>query len=134
MDTRSKHSTTLTIYRALKQSITFSPYLSIMHSRKLRNAIAKLRLSSHNLCIETGCHRNIVQENRTCVFCNLNDLEDEYHFTLICPVYINIRKQYIQKYFYDKLSVHKYITLLNSTTLYVIKSFKLRDSPVNQID
>ena len=113
-----------------------------MYGRKLRNAIAKLRLSSHNLCIETGGHRNIARENRTCVLCDLNDLENEYHFTLVCPVYINIRRQYIQKYFYDKPSVYKYITLLNSTkpkvlnnlALYIIKSFKLRDSLVNQID
>ena len=53
-------STTLTIYRELKQSITISPYLSIMRSRKLRNAIDKMRLSSHNSYIETGRHRNIV--------------------------------------------------------------------------
>ena len=91
MGTRINISTTLTIYREFKQSITTSPYLLIMHSRKLRNANSKLRLSSHNLCIETGRHRNIDRENRTCVFCDLNDLEDEYHFTLVCPVYINIR-------------------------------------------
>ena len=64
--------------------------------------------------------------------CNLNELEDEYHFTLISPVYNDLRKQYIHKYFHVRPSVAKFITVLNSNKLkslnnfavYVIKSFK----------
>ena len=118
-----------------------SSYLIKMQNRKFRNALAKLRLSSHSLNIETGRHRNIDRSNRKCSACNLNDIEDEFHFTLICSAYENLRKQYIDKYFYTRPSVYKFITLINSVklkvlnnlALYVIKSFKLRDSLINVI-
>ena len=134
-------SQSLAICREVKQSFEMSSYLVKMQNRKFRNALAKLRLSLHQLSIETGRHRNIDRPNRKCTVCNLNDIEDEFHFTLICPAYEDLRKQYIPKYFYPRPSVYKFITLLNSTklkllnnlALYVIKSFKLRDSLINVI-
>ena len=135
-------SESLTLYKELKQSFEMSPYLIILQNRELKRAISKLRLSSHPLNIETGRHRRIGRidrSNRKCTLCNLNDIEDEFHFTLICPAYENIRKQYIDKYFYNRPSVYKFIILLNSVkpkvlknlALYIIKSFKLRDSLIN---
>ena len=50
-------SSSLNIYRELKQSFTPSPYLLIMRNKNFRNAIANLRLSSHHLNIELGRHR-----------------------------------------------------------------------------
>ena len=134
-------SQSLAIYRDVKQSFEMSSYSVKMQNRKFRNALAKLRLSSHQLSIETGRHRNIDRPNRKCTVCNLNDIEDEFHFTVICPAYEDLRKQYIPKYFYTRPSLYKFITLLNSTKLkllnnldlYVIKSFKLRDSLINAI-
>lgn len=132
-------SSSLHIYKELKTSLEMSHYLLIIQNKKLRNALAKLRLSSHQLYIETGRHRNITRADRKCVLCNLNDIEDEVHFTLICPAYADLRNQYIQNYFYQRPSVHKYIVLLNSTkqkvlknlAIYVIKAFKLRDNLLN---
>ena len=134
-------SQSMAIYREVKQLFEMSSNLVKIQNRKFRNAIAKLRLSSHQLSIETGRHRNIDRPNRKCTVCNLNDIEDEFHFTLICPAYEDLRKQYIPKYFCTRPSVYKFITLLNSTklkllnnlALYVIKSFKLRDSLKNVI-
>lgn len=132
-------SSSLLIYRELKSSFEISQYLVIIQNRKLRNALAKLRLSSHQLCIETGRHRNIERVDRKCIVCNLNDIEDEVHFTLMCPAYADLRRQYIHNYFYNRPSVHKYTVLLNSSkltvlknlALYVIKAFKLRDNLLN---
>ena len=132
-------SSPLYIYKEMKQVYEMSPYLSILKSKKLRNAISKLRLSSHSLYIEKGRHRDVARNDRKCTLCRLNDIEDEYHFTLICPVYNDLRKEYLQKYFYVKPSVNKYITLMNSSKLktlknlatYIIKGFKLRDTIVN---
>ena len=134
-------SSSLNIYRELKQSFTPSPYLLIMKNKNFRNAIAKLRLSSHHLNIELGRHRNIERAERKCTLCNLNDLEDEFHFTLVCPIYNDLRQQYLQKYFHVRPSVAKFITILNSDRLkilnnfatYIIKSFKLRQNLLNQI-
>lgn len=125
----------------MKETFEISPYLLTVNNKKFRNAIAKLRLSSHQLNIETGRHRNIERLDRKCTLCNRNELEDEYHFTLICPVYSDLRKEYLQRYYYIKPSVMKFITLLNSSkrkllynlAIYIIKSFKLRNSLFNDI-
>ena len=116
------------------------PYLLLIKKRKFRNAITKLCLSSHQLNIETGRHRNIERLDRKCKICNLGDLEDEYHFTLVCQAYDDLRKQYVPKFYYDKPSVFKFISLLNSTklkilnnlALYIIKSFELRNTLINE--
>ena len=92
------------MYKEVKRTFEMSSYLIKMQNRMFRNALAKLRLSSHSLNIETGRHRNIDRSNRKCSACNLNDIEDEFHFTLICTAYENLRKQYIDKYFYTRPS------------------------------
>ena len=66
----------------------------------------------------------------------MNDLEDEYHFVLVCPVYADLRKKYIKKYFYKKRSVHKFIELmstknnsiLKNLSKFVLEAFKCRSS------
>ena len=46
--------------------------------------------------------------------CNLNDVEDEYHFILKCPYYNDLRLQYIKPYFCNRPSVFKLTKLLGS--------------------
>ena len=40
------------------------------------------------------------------------DIEDEYHFILICPTYRDIRKKFIKKYYWSNPSLYK-VQLLN---------------------
>ena len=54
--------------------------------------IGKLWLSSHNLAIENGRFTNISRWNRIFKYCHTNDIEDEMHFILICPVFQGWRK------------------------------------------
>ena len=132
-------SSSLTLYKEVKQNFELSTYLKIINNKKLRNALAKLRRSSHHLNIETGRHRNIERSQRKCILCNSQDLEDEYHFPLICPAYSDLRKVYIQNYFYVKPSMFKFIELLNSTrpkilknnALFIVKAFEVRQSSLN---
>ena len=117
-----------------------SSYLLTVKNIKFRNIIAKLRLSLHQLCIETGRHTGIERTERKCVLCDLNDIENEYHFVCRCPVYYNLRRQYLQKYFYVRPSVYKFIASLNSSkskvlnnlALYLMKANKLRENLSNQ--
>jgi len=77
-------SSVLCTYRLFKNDFYFPTYLDCV-PRKTRVAITKLRLSSHQLRVETGGYAS----NRTphneiyCLMCNSIDLEDEYHFLLI---------------------------------------------------
>ena len=55
-------SAPLVMYREMKTIFEISPYLLIVRSKKFRNAIAKLPLSSHHLNIEkrsTQKHRKV---------------------------------------------------------------------------
>ena len=107
-------STSLILYKELKPVFERSLYLDVIDNKKHRNIIAKIRLSSHNLLIETGRHYSISRNERKCALCNLNDLEDEYHFILKCPFYLEERTKYISSYFSVRPSMHKFLTLLNS--------------------
>ena len=124
----------LSLYRNLKTDYRPAPYLYRVLNRKYRNAIAKLRLSSHRLFIETGRYTGVPRDERKCVYCELNDIEDEYHFVLRCSKYQILRHQYIPRYFTINPSMFKFLELLNSNKLktlnklavFIIKAFQLR--------
>ena len=46
--------------------------------------------------------------------CDLNDIEEEFHFVLVRPKYLILRKKYIKPYFFKKQSVYKLCQLLSS--------------------
>ena len=100
-------STSLQLYKEIKSTIDICSYLNKLTNIKYRKAISKIRLSSHNLNIEIGRHRQIERNNRKCPFCDLNELEDEYHFILICPQYCDIKIRYIKKYYYTRPTMLK---------------------------
>lgn len=124
----------LSLFRNIKTSYQPAPYLYKVLNRKYRSAIAKLRLSSHPLFIETGRYTGISRVNRICSYCELNDIEDEYHFVLKCSKYQFLRNQYIPKYYTRNPSVYKLnqllnsdkVKILNNLAIFIIKAFKLR--------
>ena len=127
----------LTCYREIKCTFDRADYLQVLENRKNRNVIAKLRLSSHKLFVETGRHRQIPRQDRKCILCNIDDVEDEYHVILICPFYNNIRNTHIPRYFRTRPSMFNFVQLLNETSKQVLvksssfclKAFKLRGTP-----
>ena len=63
-----------------------------------KKCISNIRLSSNNLLIETSRHKNIPRDQRICPMCKQlfgqnTDIEDEYHFILICPTYGDLLKK-----------------------------------------
>ena len=46
--------------------------------------------------------------------CNKSDIEDEYHFVLVCPVYSILRQKYIRLYYYNRPSVYKFTLLMQT--------------------
>ena len=105
----------LTLYKNYKLSFDFKHYLNILPN-KLRVAISRLRLSSHQLCIETGRYsqNRVDRAQRICTLCKKSDIEDEYHFVLVCPVYSILRQKYIRPYYYNRPSVYKFTLLMQT--------------------
>ena len=76
-----------------------------------------MRISAHQLRIETGryARNHTERHNRLCTLCNTIDIEDEYHFFFICPIYSHLRKRYLLPYFYKKNpSMYELCMLLNT--------------------
>jgi hypothetical protein len=76
----------LKLYNKIKSQLGHEAYLDIPNY-KVRNSIAKIRLSSHQLSIEKGRHLKISVNDRKCIYCNMNVVEDEVHFLFECSYY-----------------------------------------------
>ncbi|KAL4221122.1 hypothetical protein ACF0H5_019381 [Mactra antiquata] len=107
---KKSDSSCLFLYDHVKTSFNYESYLDKLPC-DLRNYLVSIRLSSHSLRIQTGRYgsNRIPRNERLCIFCNLNDLEDEFHFVLSCPCFSDIRRSYIDTYFYNNPSMFKFI-------------------------
>ena len=73
-------------------------------------------------------------EERLCRNCNV--VENEFHFLFECPLYVELRTQYIDKYFYENPNHFKLKKLFQSTrenqiknlSIFICKAFDLRNS------
>lgn len=118
-------------------SFSFKPYLEIVTIKKFRIALSRLRTSAHRLEVESGRWARPVKkpiDQRLCTFCGV--LEDEFHFVLQCPVYNTERHKHIDKRFYKRPNMLKFIELMTSDSkrivenlaCFVQKSFVLRNA------
>jgi hypothetical protein len=103
-----------------------------------RRALSRLRCSNHSLIIESGRYHNIDVDDRICQLCDTDEIEDEYHFVLVCPLFIDIRNHLPQQYtvnssrdkFYSLMSSNKSSTI-KSLAFYVYNAFLRRDLILN---
>ena len=92
-----KTSTKMRTYNLFKKEFTFENYLN--KSFNLRLPFTKLRISTHDLHIETGRYNkpSLPPDQRICQNCNLNAIENEKHFIINCPKYDILRKELFEK-------------------------------------
>ena len=114
-------SSKLETYCLFKLDTSCESYLNKITLNKYKFALSRFRLSSHNLALETGRYYNIPKENRICTFCNMNKIESEYHFLLVCPLYAELRRQYLPQYYCRWPSITKFKNLMQSKSERVIK-------------
>ncbi len=129
------NSNRLITYCRYKQNFSFELYLDNIHERKYRNALCRFRLSSHKLAIEQGRYINIPRDERKCIYCTQNVIENEYHLLLTCPFYRDLRIKYLKPYFCRwptlqkcniLMSTQSRQTLINLSK-YIHCALKLRD-------
>ena len=84
----------LRTYRQFKNTFQMEPYLLEVKSLNLRKKLTQLRVGSHHLHIETGRHSIPYKDpsDRICSHCNLQEIEDEKHFVMTCPLYAVLRE------------------------------------------
>ena len=102
-------------YKEFDMNYKLQNYLSIL-PRDLWMPLCKFRTSNHKFPVEFYSWDKFFRErkDRTCTICNLNDIGDEYHYVMICPVLKEIREIYIPNFYINRPSVYKFTLLMNS--------------------
>ena len=129
-----QNSSRAIFYRTISE-FCFQDYLEVVTVKNFRNALSKLRMSSHRLEVETGrwARPNAIPfAERLCKNCN--KLEDEFHFVLECPIYSDLRKLYVSRYYSNRPSMYKMVELFNTTnkkqlrnlSIYIFNAFEIR--------
>ena len=129
-------STKFSTYSEFKSLLNPETYLKIIKNYFIRKQLAKLRTSNHDLMIEKGRHHGTEVANRTCEQCDMQRVEDEYHFLLECPKYDDLRRKYLPRHYVNYPNRYKFLNListesdiaLQTLSLFVYKSFNLRKS------
>ena len=117
----------LHLYKTIKTDFCLEQYLIKGLNMTM---LSQLRSGTLKLNIETGRYTNIPHAQRICTCCQMNVIENEYHFLLICPVYRHLRLKYLPKYYCSWPNKNKLCSLLktNSRSLLYKLSCFLRDS------
>ena len=110
-------SSKLTLFRSLKpDGIVRESYLRNVTLKVYRSGLTKFRCSAHELRIEKGRHSNELLADRVCRLCLKHTgnyvLEDEFHFLMCCPLYENLRGQYLFELTAGQKSYEAFLTLL----------------------
>ena len=129
------NSQRLSSYSRYKHCFEIEKYLDSITEQKYKIALSRFRLSSHKLEIERGRYFNIPREERKCTLCQINSVENEYHFLLVCPLYRELRKKYLKSYYcrwptlnkFDQLMSSKSKNELFNLSKYIYFATKLRD-------
>ena len=114
------YSNRLQSYCIYKHDFKLENYITDVTENKYKTALARFRTSSHNLFIETGRYDNTLRHERICKSCNINKIEDEYHFSLVCPNYRELRIKFFKPYYCIWPTVNKFEALLSATSKKVI--------------
>jgi hypothetical protein len=84
----------LRTYALFRRTWGFEQYLNVIDDRNRRVLLSKFRMDVYPLRIETGRYevvsrdkKGILPENRKCLCCSLDKVEDEYHFLLQCTAF-----------------------------------------------
>ncbi len=109
----------LRTYVLFKSNFEVEPFVYKVQNRGHRAILAQFRSGILPLAIETGRYNNVPLEDRLCVFCNDNVLENETHFLLHCNFYNEYRGHLMSEIiktvdnYYFMSTEEKLCTLLN---------------------
>ena len=116
------NSSKLASYKMFKTVFDFEKYLTCIPNAKHITALSRFRCAVHRLNIEGGRYRNSNCRNRICTRCNMQAVEDEYHFALVCPFYRELRFECLPRYYCVWPNIQKFIGLLTCNQTSMIKN------------
>jgi ssDNA-specific exonuclease RecJ len=99
-------------------------YLSKNIPSRYRSALAKFRCGVAPLWIETGRYENKNVNERVCFICH-DQIEDEKHVLLDCPLYVDLRERLFNEA--KRSNVHFIILSDDDKFIYLFKSAECYD-------
>ena len=117
--TELANSSKLYLYKDYKLYYEHETYLNCLNIRKFRHTLSKCKSGCHNLEVEVGRHHGLPKHDRLCRLCK-DEVENEIHFMLQCPVYETLRQKYLPRKYYIFPSVNKFNILMSSHSEAVI--------------
>ena len=100
-------------YNQFNSEYSFKNYFTILPA-DLWRPLCKFRTKNHRLPVEFYSWEKFKKPHceRLCNICNLNDIGDEYHYVMVCPVFNELRDLYLAPYYKNRPSVYKFISLM----------------------
>lgn len=92
----------LRTYVTFKQNVQLEPYVTMNITKQERSLMARFRCGILPLRVETGRYQNEPLQERYCVLCKSNSIEDEKHFIFQCKFYENNRISFFHSINLDK--------------------------------
>ena len=119
-----RNKSTHNLYKLVKTKFGNEEYLDKL-PRISRSFIYKLRISAHSLYYQTGrvSRNRLPRYERLCHICQNGEVEDVFHFSLICQKYNSRRQNYLDKYLYDKPIMFEFIFVLSMFGNYLTSDF-----------
>jgi hypothetical protein len=113
------------LYSLFKFTLTPEMYITDPSFVLYRRLLTKIRIGMANLAVEQGRYTGIARHLRFCIVCNTQQIEDEYHFIMICPIYHNLRTLYLPANIIIQRSHRSFATLMSSGNKNVILNLQL---------
>ena len=104
-----------------KISLESENYTEILKNDDLP-AYSNFRCNSLPLRALTGpLYEKIDYMQCKCQICNTGEVEDEYHFMMICPAYNTLRQQYLPSSICNAPTLNKFIVFMKLRSQFSIK-------------
>lgn len=83
----------LRTFVVIKSCYGSEKYVCAPLSKRQRSLCAQLGSGIFPLHLKTGRYRGVTEEERICIYCDLNNIENEFHFVFYCPLYHELRQR-----------------------------------------
>jgi len=118
-------------YLNIKTGFDMEEYIKNVTLFKHRRCITLIRTCSHNLNFNNRCQNPI---DGLCRLCDLEEVEDEFHFCLVCPAYSSPRENLLPSHYWRSPTHNKLYSLLSDQNVsinlakYLYVAFCIRKS------
>ena len=92
-------SSNMETFKEISKLFKLEKYITSVDVEKHRIALSRFRWTAHRLMVEEGRFRGIECSLRTCLLSSLKVIEDENHFLLVYPVYRELRRTHLPKFY-----------------------------------